>query len=176
MGNAAIQLAVRAGAHVITTISSDAKAQPARSAGTDEVVDYTLGNVAERVRTLAPKGIDIVVEVAPAANLATDLALVKSRGTVAIYANDGGNQLDLNVAAAIASNARLQWAMLPATGAAELRVAGNDLTDAVAARAFDVGLEHGLPLHHFSLDQAAEAHSAVESGAVGKVMLDVSEA
>ena len=37
-----------------------------------------------------------------------------------------------------------------------------------------VGEEAGLPLHHFSLEQAAEAHAAVESGAIGKVLIDVS--
>ena len=33
--------------------------------------------------------------------------------------------------------------------------------------------EAGLPLHHYPLDQAAEAHAAVEDGAVGKVLIDV---
>ena len=36
-----------------------------------------------------------------------------------------------------------------------------------------VGEEAGLPLHHFPLEQAAEAHAAVENGAVGKVLIDV---
>ena len=89
---AAIQLAVWAGAGVIATVSSEAKAALARAAGADHTIDYVRGDVAEHVRTLTPQGIDIVVEVAPATNLATDLAVVKSRGTIAIYANDGGDQ------------------------------------------------------------------------------------
>jgi NADPH2:quinone reductase len=35
------------------------------------------------------------------------------------------------------------------------------------------GIEAGLPLHHYSLEQAAEAHAAVERGTVGKVLIDV---
>ena len=35
------------------------------------------------------------------------------------------------------------------------------------------GDEAGLPLHHYPLEQAAEAHAAVENGAVGKVLIDV---
>ncbi|WP_437323593.1 hypothetical protein [Sorangium sp. So ce381] len=33
--------------------------------------------------------------------------------------------------------------------------------------------EHGLPLVRFPPDRTADAHRAVESGAVGKVLLDV---
>jgi NADPH:quinone reductase len=36
-----------------------------------------------------------------------------------------------------------------------------------------VGAEAGLPLHRFALEQTAEAHAAVERGAVGKVLIDV---
>src|SRR3954451_1656525 len=35
------------------------------------------------------------------------------------------------------------------------------------------GDEAGLPLHHYPLEQVAEAHAAVENGAVGKVLVDV---
>ena len=37
------------------------------------------------------------------------------------------------------------------------------------------GDDAGLPLMHFPLDQAAQAHAAVEDGAVGKVLIDVAE-
>jgi NADPH2:quinone reductase len=36
----------------------------------------------------------------------------------------------------------------------------------------EVGEEHGLPLHRYPLEQTAAAH-AVESGVVGKVVIDV---
>ena len=39
--------------------------------------------------------------------------------------------------------------------------------------ALRVGAEHGLPLHHFPLEETAAAHDAVEGGLVGKVLLDV---
>jgi NADPH:quinone reductase len=38
-----------------------------------------------------------------------------------------------------------------------------------------VGEAAGLPLHHYSLEQAADAHAAVEAGAVGKVLIDVTD-
>ncbi|HEX6921427.1 MAG TPA: NADPH:quinone reductase, partial [Actinomycetes bacterium] len=47
------------------------------------------------------------------------------------------------------------------------------VSSAVAAGALRVGDEAGLPLHRFRLDQVAEAHAAVEGGAVGKVLVDL---
>jgi NADPH2:quinone reductase len=44
----------------------------------------------------------------------------------------------------------------------------------VAAGALRVGEAVGMPLHHFPLEEAAAAHDAVEAGAVGKVLIDVS--
>ena len=39
--------------------------------------------------------------------------------------------------------------------------------------ALPIGEATGLPLHRFSLEQTAQAHEAVESGVVGKVLIDV---
>ena len=36
-----------------------------------------------------------------------------------------------------------------------------------------VGEAAGLPLHHVPLDRAAQAYAAVQSGAVGKVLIDM---
>jgi NADPH2:quinone reductase len=44
---------------------------------------------------------------------------------------------------------------------------------AVRDGALPVGEEHGLPLVRFPLDRTADAHRAVESGAVGKVLVDI---
>ena len=48
-----------------------------------------------------------------------------------------------------------------------------DVSAAVLDGAVRVGEEAGLPLHHFPLEQTADAHAAVEDGAVGKVLIDV---
>ena len=49
-----------------------------------------------------------------------------------------------------------------------------DVTAAAADGALPVGDDAGLPLHRFPLEQTADAHVAVERGAVGKVLIDVS--
>lgn len=173
VGNAAIQLARWAGATVISTVSSAEKAVLATAAGAHHVVNYREGDAAAAIRDLAPDGVDIVVEVAPAQNLRLDVSVIKPRGTIAIYANNGGDEVTLSVRQTFSTNARFQWVLLYTVGQAALRAAAEDITAAVADGAYGVGDEHGLPLHHYPLEQTADAHAAVEGGAVGKVLLDV---
>ena len=175
VGNAAIQLARWAGATVVSTVSSDEKAALATAAGAHHVVNYRQGDTAAAIRQVAPDGVDLVVEVSPAQNLQLDLTLIKPRGTIAIYANDGGDEVTISVRRTFSTNARLQWVLLYTVGQAALRRAAEDVTAAVADGGFDIGEEHGLPLHHYSLEHTPDAHAAVEGGAVGKVLLDVAD-
>lgn len=174
VGNAATQLARWAGATVISTVSSADKAALATAAGAQHAVNYREGDPVAAIRDLAPDGVDIVVEVAPAQNLRLDLQVIRPRATLAIYANNGGDEVTLSVRETFSTNARFQWVLLYTVGHAALRAAADDITAALEDGAFGVGEEHGLPVHHFPLEQAAAAHAAVESGAVGKVLLDVS--
>ena len=173
VGNAAIQLARWAGATVIATVSSDEKGALARAAGAQHVVNYRDGDTAAAIRDLAPEGVDLVVEVAPAQNLRLDLGVIRPRGTIAIYANNGGDEVTLSVRETFSTNARFQWVLLYTVGQAALRAAAEDVTAAVADGAYGVGDEHGLPLHHSPLERTAEAHAAVEDGAVGKVLISL---
>lgn len=175
VGNAAIQLARWAGATVITTVSSAEKAVLAEAAGAQHTVNYRDGEPVAAIRELAPDGVDIVVEVAPAQNLRLDVQVIRPRATIAIYANNGGDEVVLSARETFSTNARFQWVLLYTVGRSALRAAAEDITAALADGAFGVGVEHGLPLHHFPLEQASEAHAAVERGVVGKVLLDVAD-
>ena len=175
VGNAAIQLARWAGATVISTISSDEKAVLAKAAGAQHTVNYREGDPATAIREIAPDGVDLVVEVAPAANLTLDLSVIRPRATIAMYANNGGDEVTLSVRETFSTNARFQWVLLYSVGDAALRAAADDVTAAVADGGFAVGDEHGLPLHHYPLERTGEAHAAVENGAVGKVLIDVTD-
>ena len=176
VGNAAIQLARWAGATVISTVSSEEKATLASAAGAHHTVNYRAGDPVAAIRDLAPDGVDIVVEVAPAQNLRLDVQVVKPRGTIAIYANNGGDEVTLSVRETFSTNVRFQWVLLYTVGQSALRAAAQDITAALTDGAFGIGDEHGLPVHHYPLEQTAEAHAAVEAGAVGKVLIDVADA
>ena len=173
VGHAAIQLARWAGATVVTTVSSDEKGRLATAAGAHHVVDYTSGDPGAAIREIAPEGVDLVVEVAIIQNVDLLARVLKSRGSVAAYANTGGTEVTLPVRPLMGLNARLQFVLLYTVGEEALRAAADDLTAAVADGALEVGEEHGLPLTRFPLAETAAAHDAVENGAVGKVLIDI---
>ncbi|WP_395658736.1 NADPH:quinone reductase [Nocardioides sp.] len=174
VGNAAIQLARWSGATVVATVSSPGKAALATAAGAHHTIDYHSSDVVEEVRALCPDGVDIAVEVAPAQNVGIDLEVVKVHGLVSIYANNGGDEMTMPLRAAFGKNLRFQFLILYTLDPGLVRAAVEDVNAAIAAGALRVGEEAGLPVHHYPLDQAAAAHDAVEAGAVGKVLLDVS--
>lgn len=173
VGNAAIQLARWAGARVITTVSSPEKAALATAAGADHVVNYRESDAATEIRRLVPGGVDLVVEVAPARNAELDLAVIRNRGSIAVYANNGGDSLTLDVRRHFSLNVRYQFLLLYTVGERELEAAATDVHQAVLDGALAVGEQAGLPLHRFDLAGTAQAHAAVEGGAVGKVLIEV---
>jgi NADPH:quinone reductase len=173
VGHAAIQLAKWAGALVLATVSNTEKETLALAAGADHVVNYRSDSAAEDIRALVPDGVDVIVEVAPSANAALDAAVLSRDGTVAAYATDGGDQVTLAVFPLMYLNARYQFVLVYTVPPAAKEQAVADVAAAVADGALPVGEEVGLPLHRFPLERTAEAHDAVEHGAVGKVLIDV---
>jgi NADPH:quinone reductase len=174
VGNAAVQLARWAGATVIATISGEAKAELAHRAGAHHVVNYRDPDAADQIRRVAPEGVDIIVEVAAGPNAELDQSVLRPRGTIAIYANDGGIPFAPDVRTNMGLNARYQFVLLYTVGWERIANAAADLNRAIDDGAFRIGEQAGLPVHRFDLDDTAAAHDAVEGAAVGKVLITVS--
>ena len=173
VGNAAVQLARWAGATVVTTVSSEEKATLARAAGAHHVVNYRDSDPVKEILSVAPDGVDIAVEVAPAQNIGIDLEVVRGHGLVSIYANNGGDEMTMPLRAAFGKNLRFQFLILYTLRSELVAAAAEDVNAAVAAGALRVGEEAGVPLHHYPLEETAAAHDAVEDGAVGKVLVAI---
>jgi NADPH2:quinone reductase len=173
VGHAAIQLARWAGARVIATVSGEEKAKLARAGGAEEVVNYRSGEAIDELRRAAPDGVDVIVEIAPDANAALDLAVLGPNGTIAVYATDDGNELGLSVRGLMRRNIRYQFVLVYTVPRAAKLQALADVAAAAADGALPVGESVGLPLHRFPLERTADAHAAVEAGAVGKVLIDL---
>jgi NADPH2:quinone reductase len=163
VGHYAIELAKRAGARVIATVSSPAKAALAEQAGADLVVNYRSADAAGQIRTLGL--VDRVVEVALGANLELDLAVTGPHGTIVTYAAEPVNP-ELPVRACMTANLTLKFALLYGMPMTALDQAAADITAALTA-----GELTELPVHTFPLDEIAAAHQAAESGVVGKVIV-----
>jgi NADPH2:quinone reductase len=173
VGNAAVQLARWADATVVATVSSPRKAQLAAAAGASHVVDYRQQDVVAEVRKVAPRGVDVVVEVSAARNAAVDAQVLGVHGAVGMYADDGGAEVTIPVRAQMGPNARWQFVLVYTEPERAKALGVEDVTAAVLDGAVRVGEDAGLPLHVYPLADTAEAHRAVEGGAVGKVLVDV---
>ena len=129
-------------------MSSHEKAALATAAGAHHTVNYREGDAAKQILAIAPDGVDVAVELAPAQNNALDLEVVRNRGTIAIYANNGGDQFTIDVRATFSRNLRYQFLLLYTLGQDLVDAAAEDINAAVEAGAYDVGEQAGLPLHH----------------------------
>ena len=87
VGMCAVALAHHGGARVIGTVRSPAEEPAARTAGAHEVV-LNDRELVERVKTLAPDGVDHIVEVAFGANIDADVEMLKMGGSIGAYATD----------------------------------------------------------------------------------------
>jgi NADPH:quinone reductase len=169
VGHYAVQLAKWGGARVIATVSSAMKAEQARLAGADLVVNYRNEDVIAKVLAFTgQRGVDRVVDVDFGGNIEITLKLMAMNSTIAIYATNGNRtplvpMRDL-MEKCIALRALVLFALPP-----PLLAAGQaDITKWLAA---------GTRLHNiagqFALPDTALAHLAVEKGdKLGTVIVD----
>ena len=164
----AIQLAKWGGATVIATVSGDAKADHARRAGADHVVNYRTEPVAERVRALtAGKGVDRIVEVEFGQNVGLDMELIRLGGIIASYGSNAVAEPVLPYFAMVARNAVIRMILVYSMPPEAKQQAIRDLEPWSRARppVFAVAAR-------YQLQEIVAAHQKVESGdKTGHVLL-----
>ncbi|MBV9161107.1 MAG: NADPH:quinone reductase [Pseudonocardiales bacterium] len=166
VGHFAIELAKHAGAKVIATVSSEEKAQLARAASADAVVNYRGRDTLSQIRAVTPT-MDRIVEVAFGANTDLDLSVSGPGTVISVYATETADPI-LPLRRCMAANLLLRFVLLYGVPQPTLEAAAADITAALRGGALSP-----LPVHRFSLDQVAAAHDAVEAGVVGKVLIDL---
>jgi NADPH2:quinone reductase len=166
VGHFAIELAKHAGARVAATVSGGQKADLARLAGADLVVNYRDQDAADQVRAFAER-VDRVVEVDLGANLDLDLAVAGPETVLVTYAAAAQDPV-LPVRRCMTANLTLRFVLLYGVPQPALSRATQDIGNALAAGALT-----GLPLHRFPLEEVVAAHEAVEAGVTGKVVLEI---
>ena len=155
VGTCAVRLARLAGATVIATVQSEEQSDVAKEAGAQQVV-LSGEESAARVAAIAPDGIDHIVEVAFAANIASDERMLKLGGSIATYAS---NAPDATIPfwPLVFKNVRVFFLGSDDFPLEAKREAAQDLNEAVQQGW--VGLQVGARL---ALADIAEAHAFIE--------------
>jgi NADPH2:quinone reductase len=169
VGHYAVQLAKWGGARVIATVSSSLKAEQARLAGADMVINYkTEDVVAKAMAFTEQRGVDRAVEVDFGGNIATTLKLMAMNSTIAVYATNGNRNPVVPMRELMERCIALRSLVLFALPPQLLAAAQVDISKWLAA---------GPRIHNiaaqFALSDTAQAHLAVEKGdKLGTVIVD----
>jgi NADPH2:quinone reductase len=169
VGHYAVQLAKGRGARVIATVSSPHKAEQARLAGADLVIDYKSEDVVSRTMAFTgQRGVDRVIDVDFGGNIATTLKLMAFNSTIAVYATNGNRNPVVPMRELMEKCIALRTLVLFALPPTLLAAAQADISKWLAS---------GTRIHNiagqFPLSQTAQAHLAVEKGdKLGTVIVD----
>ena len=171
VGLAAVQLAKVAGARVLATVSSDAKAALAKAHGADAVINYATQSFAdEALRLTDGRGVDLILDAVGKPTFEAGLRCLAPFGHLILYGRAGGPTDPLNVASLSPKSVKVSGFMLPTVSRGF-----PDKTRESAERCFALMREGRLKLHigkTFPLAQAAEAHRYLESReSTGKLIL-----
>jgi NADPH:quinone reductase len=169
VGHYAVQLAKERGARVLATVSGDAKGAHAREGGADAVINYRSEDVGARVKALTDgRGVDAVIEVDLTANAKLLPAVLRPHGVAVVYGT-GSAEASIPASWLMVNSATLRMFLIYDLSAADRAAVLNELGTLLAQGR----LVHAVG-QRFPLDAIAEAHEAVERGAViGNVVLDI---
>ena len=170
VGIVAMQIAKAAGARVIGTVSSDAKAELARQYGADAVINYERQDFAEAARELTDgRGVELILDAVGKPTFAKGLSCLAPFGQAILYGQAGGAPEPLNVFGLFQHSLKVScFGLYTASAIPELH-------QHAIANSFQLMEDGKLTLligKTYPLDEAAEAHRFMESRqSVGKLIL-----
>lgn len=159
VGHYAIQWASWGGAKVISTVSSPQKADDAKAAGADVIINYREEDVAARIlEETNGEGVDHICEVEFGGNIRITEQIIKVNGCVSVYASKGELNPTLPMNIFMTKNIKVWPFVLPMTPLANREHAQADIA---------TWLSQGKRLHNvageFPLAETAAAHEFVAS-------------
>ena len=173
MGLLLTQVAKRLGARVLTTVSTEEKAELSRQAGSDRVILYTQTSFVDAVKgDTAGKGLPVVFDSVGKTTFEDSLKCLRPRGLLALYGGASGavppfDLIRLSTMGSLYVTRPTLKDYLQTREELEWRA--NEVFGWLASGEVTVRIGH-----RYKLEQAAEAHRALEGRqTTGKVLLDL---
>jgi NADPH2:quinone reductase len=165
----AIQFVKWRGATVITTVSSDAKADHAKRAGADHIINYRTEDVGKEVKALTgERGVDAVIELDLSSNARLYPSILRPHATVVIYGM-AANEATLPSLWLMQNSTTLRLFLVYDMTEQDRTAAIGELMALLEDRRLQHSIARRLPL-----EDVAEAHELVERGGlIGNVVLDI---
>ena len=171
VGGLLIQIAKRIGAEVFTTVGTADKAEIARQAGADHIIDYSEQDFAVAVRDVigADGGLDVVYDGVGKDTFDQGLTLLRPRGMMALFGGASGQVPPFDLQRL--NQGGSLFVTRPALGhhiqPGEGQQRADELLGWIAAGELNVRIGA-----RFALEDAADAHRALEGRATtGKVLI-----
>ncbi|HEY1985088.1 MAG TPA: quinone oxidoreductase [Terracidiphilus sp.] len=166
------QMAVRLGARVIATVSTEAKAELSREAGASEVILYTEKEFEPEVKRLTNgKGVDVVYDSVGKTTFESSLNCLRPRGLLALFGGSSGavppfDLIQLSGKGSLFVTRPTLWHYVATR--AELEWRAGDVLGWAARGELKLRTEHV-----YALTDAAQAHRDLEGrSTTGKILLE----
>ena len=173
IGTTAIQLAHRFGARVFATAGSDEKCRICENLGAERAINYRDDDFVTVLRKAGRA--DLILDMVGGAYIPRDIKALKDDGRLVFIAFLGGPKAEVNFAEVMVRRLTVTGSTLrPQSDVAKARIAQALRTQVwplLSSGAIGPVMEREFPL-----DQAADAHRALEADHIGKIVLNVGEA
>ena len=171
IGTAAIQIAHRLGARVMTTVGSEEAIPAVRDLGAEHAWNRHTTDLPAAVRALG--GADVILDVIGGPALADNVGMLREGGRLVIIGTLGGAQGELPVGALMARRARIIGTTLRSRPTAQKKVILERTRELLWPLLVQGTLR--IPIHaRLPLEEAARAHELLRTGGhLGKVVLEV---
>jgi NADPH2:quinone reductase len=167
VGSLAAQLAVWGGATVVGTVLHQADVAKAQVSSVSHVVALDRPDRAEAIRSIAPDGVDRIIEVAFSDNIDLDAQVASEHAVIAAYATRM-DRPEFPFWPMLFNNVTIRLLGSDDFPATAKQQAATDLTSAADQSALSIDISEPLPL-----ERIAEAHDRVDVHATGRVLLRV---
>jgi NADPH2:quinone reductase len=166
------QMAARIGARILTTVSTEEKAELSREAGASDVIFYTEQDfVAEVKRLTGGKGVDVVYDSVGKTTFEGSLNCLRPRGLLALFGGSSGavppfDLIQLSGKGSLFITRPSLWHYIATREELEWRA--GDVLKWVASGDLKLRMEHV-----YALTEAGQAHTDMESRkTTGKILLE----